>query len=190
MFEFFRKKDECPASYFGFEDFDGEMIVAICKIEEREWHKGTGWFSWLKYFSRPLIRRDLDMEFTKEVGPEKGSWKGGTIGHSVDMIQGDTPESAFRRYCATEHDARHSRKFKIRFIGKCAPPPSKEIRVAMARGWVECDYPHKAAKGMWHHPDSSLCQDGKYITTEEMLEAILAENRADNAQIETNLVKS
>lgn len=182
QFEFFERKEACPASYFGFEDFDDEMIVAICKIEEREWRKGIRWFSWLKYFARPMIRRDLDLEFTKEVGPEKGSWKGGTIGHSIDMLPGETPEDAFRRYCGTPHDARHGRKYGIRFIGTCPPPPPKEIRVAMARGWKECDYPHKAAKGMWYHPDSPLCQDGKYISTEEMLESIQSERREQNKQ--------
>jgi hypothetical protein len=119
-------KDSCPASYFGFEDYDGEMIVATCVIEEMEWHKGDGWFKWLKYFSRPKIRRSLDLKFSAETGPEKGSWKGGTIGTAIGMQKGETPEMAFRRYCGMEHRARHDRKFRIRFIGPCNPPAKKE----------------------------------------------------------------
>lgn len=118
-------RDKCPAAHFGFEDFDGEMIIATCKIEEREWHRGEGWFKWLKWFYPRKIRRSLDLHFSAEVGPEKGSWKGGTIGHGIDMEPGETPQQAFERYCQKEHDARHGRKFRIRFIGPCGPPPPR-----------------------------------------------------------------
>jgi hypothetical protein len=118
--------EKCPASYFGFEDFDGEMIVATCRIEEREWHRGEGWFKWLKWFWPAKIRRSLDIKFSAEVGPEKGSWKGGTIGHGIEMDRiGDTAFCAFVRYCEKEHDARQGRKYKIRFIGFAEPPPPK-----------------------------------------------------------------
>jgi hypothetical protein len=117
-------RDECPASYFGFEDYDGEMIVASCWVEEREWHKGCGWFKWLRFFYRPMIRRSLDLAFSEEVGPQKGSWKGGTVGTGTEMLPGDTPETAFRRYCEKEHE-RKGKKFHIRFIGPCAAPPPK-----------------------------------------------------------------
>lgn len=122
FFEFMRIKEACPASYFGFEDFDGDMIVATCIIEEMEWHRGEGWFRWLKWFWPAKIRRSLDLRFSAEVGPEKGSWKGGTIGHGIEMLKGETPRTAFERYCAKEHDARHGRKFRLRFIGPCSAP--------------------------------------------------------------------
>lgn len=38
----------------------------------------AGWFKWLSWFGRPKIRRSLDIQFSSETGPEKGSWKGGT----------------------------------------------------------------------------------------------------------------
>lgn len=118
-------KEKCPASYFGFEDFDGEMIVATCRITEMEWHRGEGWFRWLKWFWPAKIRRSLDIHFSAEVGPEKGSWKGGTTGHGTDMLPKETPADAFKRYCDKEHDARQGRKFRIRFVGPCGPPPPK-----------------------------------------------------------------
>lgn len=89
----------CPVALFEFDDFDGERIVATCYIEEREWKFGTGSFKWLTLFRRNKIRRALDLHFSKEVGKRKGSWKGGTIGHSIDMLPGELHEAAFRRYC-------------------------------------------------------------------------------------------
>lgn len=116
FFDFLAEKDKCPSSRFGFEDYDGEMIVATCVIEEREWHRGEGWFTWLRFFWPAKIRRSLDLKFSAEVGPQKGSWKGGTIGHGIDMEPGETPRAAFERYCAMEHD-RKGRKFRLRFVG-------------------------------------------------------------------------
>lgn len=106
-------------SKFFFEDYDGEVIAATCHIEEFEWTKGDSWCSWLKYFSKPKIRRSLDLAFSAEVGTEKGSWKGGTIGHSIDMLPGETPEQAFRRYCDKEHRAK-GRSFKLKFLSRPA----------------------------------------------------------------------
>lgn len=128
--EVWKEEEKCPCSYFGFEDFDGEMIVATCRIEEMEWHKGEGWFKWLRFFHKPKIRRSLDLRFNAEVGPEKGSWKGGTIGTGCEMLHFDTPETAFRRYCEKQQRARHDRKYQIRFIGPCGPPPKVEKQLA------------------------------------------------------------
>jgi hypothetical protein len=43
----------------------------------------------------------LDIRFSEETGRRKGSWKGGTLGHGIDMLPGELHEAAFRRYCAT-----------------------------------------------------------------------------------------
>lgn len=124
--EFFAKKEECPKLHFGFEDYDGEMIVATCMVEEREWLKGWGWFKWLSWFSSPKIRRDMDIHFSAEVGPEKGSWKGGTIGHGIELLEGESPKEAFQRYCAKTHE-RKGREYKLRFIGPCNRPAQREL---------------------------------------------------------------
>jgi hypothetical protein len=105
---YFDAKEKCPSASFDFEDFDGERIVAKTVIEEREWKFGTGWFKWLSLFRRPKIRRSLDIAFPKETGDRKGSWKGGTVGHSIDMLPGELHGAAFRRYCA-EH--------RMKFVG-------------------------------------------------------------------------
>jgi hypothetical protein len=92
-----------PAVSFEFDDFDGERIIATTKIEEREWRFGTGWFKWLSLFRKPKISRYLVIRFSAETGKCKGSWKGGTIGHSIEMLPSELHEEAFRRYCA-EHN--------------------------------------------------------------------------------------
>jgi len=92
----------CPTQSFEFDDFDGERITATTKIEEREWAFGEGKFKWLSLFRRNKVRRSLDLRFSAETGKRKGSWKGGTLGHGIDMLPGELHEDAFRRYCA-EH---------------------------------------------------------------------------------------
>lgn len=93
-------KESVPAASFEFLDFDGERITARTHIEEREWLFGTDWCEWLSLFRRPKIHRSLDIEFSKETGKRKGSWKGGTVGSGIEMLPGEFHESAFRRYCA------------------------------------------------------------------------------------------
>lgn len=111
---------DCPKVVFEFDDYDGQRIQATTHIEEREWRFGEGWFKWLSLFRQPMIRRSLDIAFSAEVGPEKGSWKGGTLGHSIDMLPGELHESAFLRYCAQEHRSKY-RNFQIAYVG-CRTP--------------------------------------------------------------------
>lgn len=94
-------EDACPKARFDFDDFDGERITATCKIEEREWRRGKGIFR-LLFLGRNGVSRFLDLRFSSEVGRRKGSWKGGTIGHSIEMLPGELHEAAFRRYCEQE----------------------------------------------------------------------------------------
>ena len=95
-------EEAVPCRIFQFLDFDGERLTAATRIEEREWHFGTGWFKWLDWFHARKVHRSLDIKFSGETGERKGSWKGGTVGHSIEMLSGELHESAFRRYCA-EH---------------------------------------------------------------------------------------
>lgn len=87
---------------FRFNDYDGEEIIATCYISKRMWRYGIGWCKWLGYIRKPLIRYTLDIEFSKETGYNKGSWKGGTFGHSVEMERGEDPLEAFKRYGSSE----------------------------------------------------------------------------------------
>lgn len=85
---------------FKFADYDGEELTASTNIQEWEWRFGTSWCKWLSWFRTPKIKRSLDINFSGETGRKKGSWKGGTVGHSIDMLPGEMHEAAFRRYCA------------------------------------------------------------------------------------------
>lgn len=116
FFAFMRLCEQCPASKFLFRDYDGQEITATCHIEEREWHRGEGWFKWLKWFWPKKIRRSLDIKFSAEVGSEKGSWKGGTTGHGIEMLPGENPQGAFVRYCAAGHRGK-GRTTPLTFIG-------------------------------------------------------------------------
>ena len=108
-------EEACPVARFSFEDHDGRVIVATTRIEEREWRAGTGWFKWLSWFRRPKVRRSLDLAFSDEVGPEKGSWKGGMVGTAIDMLPGELHEAAFRRFCDQEQRAK-GRRYRIKFL--------------------------------------------------------------------------
>jgi hypothetical protein len=116
-------RDACPKIRFEFDDFDGQRIVATTHIEEREWHFGTGVCRWLSWFRRPKISRDLMLEFSAEVGPEKGSWKGGTCGHAIEMLPGELHEAAFKRYCQQEHRSKY-RRFRISYVGPVQSQPA------------------------------------------------------------------
>ena len=85
--------------YFSFLDYDFEEIIATCYIEEREWHRGEKWCSWLKYLTKPMISRSLAMDFSSGVGKKKGSYKGGIIDHSINIIPNEKPIDSFLRYC-------------------------------------------------------------------------------------------
>jgi hypothetical protein len=108
-------RDLVPKIKFRFKDFDGEEIIATCYISEMRHEHGTGWFKWLSFFVKPLITRRLDLSFSNEIGYEKGSWKGGTTGHSVNIEYGEDPILAFIRYGTSEDRYRrhgiHNRGF-------------------------------------------------------------------------------
>lgn len=126
FFEFYETKEKCPKSYFLFQDYDGKAIIASCTIEEREWHRGEGWFKWLKWFYPKKIHRSLDIHFSEEVGAGKGSWKGGTLGHGIDMLPGESPIHAFMRYCSLGH-SRKGNTTTLHFLGPCDAPPPKPV---------------------------------------------------------------
>ncbi|RLA83085.1 MAG: hypothetical protein DRG78_05435 [Epsilonproteobacteria bacterium] len=94
-------RDNIKRRIFNCLDYDGEHIVVSTFIEQRTWNLGFGYFKWIKYFTKPLVRRSLSLEFDKETGERKGSYKGGTLGTGIDFLDDEEcSESAFKRYCA------------------------------------------------------------------------------------------
>ena len=100
---------------FLVEDFDGEMVGVSVHIEERERRLGTGWFRWLGYLRTRRCTRALDINFDKEVGRDKGSWKGGLCGTGLTMLPGETAQQAFRRFCDQDQRAKQG-AFRLRFV--------------------------------------------------------------------------
>jgi hypothetical protein len=111
-----KAREQCPKARFLIEDFDGARIVASTYIEEREWRFGEKWCAWLSLFRRAKVKRSLSIDFAQEVGLDKGSWKGGLMGHGIDMLPGELHEAAFRRYCEQEVRSKNGRS-RITFIG-------------------------------------------------------------------------
>ena len=109
--------DSTRKQRFAITDYDGERIEVETYVDEMTWRRGTGWFRWIGYLMPTKTRRSLDLKFNKEVGPEKGSWKGGTVGHSTEIARGETAEQALRRYCERDHSSKH-RRFQVAFVGR------------------------------------------------------------------------
>ncbi len=124
--DFNAAEEDCKKAHFKIKDYDGEEVVATCYIEEREWSRGEGWFKWLKFFYKNKVRRSLRISFNEETGPEKGSWKGGTLGTGIDISDNENVEEAFRRYCSETHSAK-GREYKVEFVEVCGPPPVKPV---------------------------------------------------------------
>jgi len=73
--------------------YDNTWLIATIRVEEREWR--LRFLKWTKMFSR--TRKTIEVEFSSEVGKEKGSWKGGCVGCSYDIIGDETPFECLKR---------------------------------------------------------------------------------------------
>lgn len=92
----------CPKIRFQIRDFDGEIVDATAYLEEMEWQRGRGWWRWVKHVAKPKIRRSIDIRYAAEVGLGKqDNWKGGTIGHGVDIEPGESIADALGRLYTT-----------------------------------------------------------------------------------------
>lgn len=79
---------------YSYEDnTDGEIIPTKVHVEEREWR--PKWLTWTKFFRD--IHRTIDVEFLKECGRGKGSWKGGVTGCSYRLLKNETPMDCIKR---------------------------------------------------------------------------------------------
>lgn len=74
---------------------NGEVqnCLATIKVEEREWRWKC--FKWLKLTRK--VRRDIEVEFSEEMGERKGSYKGGVLGTNYEMKKGETPYDTLKR---------------------------------------------------------------------------------------------
>lgn len=75
------------------DEYDNTTVNATISVTEREWRPRA--FMWTSLFSRS--KRQIDIEFDKEVGREKGSYKGGCLGCSYELKAGETPAQCLKR---------------------------------------------------------------------------------------------
>ena len=75
------------------DSYDRSVVNSTISVKEREWR--PLWFKWTSLFSR--VSKDIEIEFDKEVGERKGSWKGGCLGCGYEMKEGETPLETLRR---------------------------------------------------------------------------------------------
>lgn len=73
--------------------YDGTVIPTTIYIEEREWR--PKWLKWTSLFAK--VKRTIDVHFSQEVGKEKGSWKGGCVGCSYDLLPNETALECLKR---------------------------------------------------------------------------------------------
>lgn len=78
-----------PFTYV-LESGESQYRTATITPEVREWRR-----PWLP--SRK-IREEIKIEFSGEVGEETGSWKGGAVGCGTEVLPGETPLDALRRF--------------------------------------------------------------------------------------------
>jgi hypothetical protein len=104
-----------PKLMFEVRDYDGARVFAKTHIEEREWRLGLGLFKWVSWFTKPKIVRSLAIEFSNEIGKDKGSWKGGLVGTSIEMLPGELHEGAFRRFCEQKQTSKNG-SFFLQFL--------------------------------------------------------------------------
>lgn len=70
-----------------------QNVTATIGVSEREWR--WRWFKWLPFPKK--VSKTIDVDFSEEVGEERGSWKGGTLGCGYEMKQNETPLECLRR---------------------------------------------------------------------------------------------
>lgn len=63
---------------------DVDATIGVSEMEHR-----PRWFKWTRLFAK--TRKSIEIEFSNEVGSERGSWKGGVIGCGYEMLPGETP---------------------------------------------------------------------------------------------------
>lgn len=72
--------------------------IATYHVSRMTWHKRYQKWPFMSWAKWPVsVRTSIDVRFNDEVGERSGSWKGGTIGCSYEMLPGETPQQTLRR---------------------------------------------------------------------------------------------
>jgi len=93
--EWVEKKWKETHPYFNTRE-DGSRIDyanATISVEEREWR--PKWFKWTSLFKK--VRKTISVEFDQEIGKGVGSYKGGTLGCSYELLPNERPVRCLMR---------------------------------------------------------------------------------------------
>lgn len=93
FYETEQKQKQKSWTYDYTDSYDGEIIPTTIYVYEREWR--PKWLIWTKLFA--FTRRTIEIDFSKECGKRKGSWKGGTIGCSYELLPNEEPLDCLKR---------------------------------------------------------------------------------------------
>lgn len=94
---------QIPKSCVVLIDYDRELINCQYYVREDVYEHGDGYFKWLKWFTKNKKKRYVCLEFDKEVGVEKDSWKGGLCGTTIELQHTyEKPEDAILRWICEE----------------------------------------------------------------------------------------
>lgn len=80
---------------YGLRSGEVQEVTATVTAERRSWCWRAWPFRLLRWPSR--VRTSIDVEFSDEVGEQRGSWKGGCVGCGWGLLPGETPEQSLRR---------------------------------------------------------------------------------------------
>jgi len=85
-------KEQHPYNYL-MSDGTVQSCTATVYGEEREWRlKCAKWLPWPS-----KVRRSINVSFSEELGPKRGSWKGGVIATGYEWKEGETIQQALRK---------------------------------------------------------------------------------------------
>lgn len=90
-FDLYDKMDKAPKQ---FNYFHGQEVIPVTvtwSINKRQWHRK--WLPWIK-----MIHIDYQFESNEELGPRRGSYKGGTIGFSRTVTGNETALQALESW--------------------------------------------------------------------------------------------
>jgi hypothetical protein len=87
------EKNKWKETYPYVDSYDNTTVSATISVTEREW-RPLG-FKWTKMFADVI--KSIYVDFDKEVGKEKGSWKGGCTGCGYDLLSNETPYECLKR---------------------------------------------------------------------------------------------
>ena len=74
---------------------DGTVVPCTFWVEEREWRRK--WFKTFGWDATRRVSKYIEISFKDEVGPKKGSWKGGVMGCSYDLLPSEDPMDCIKR---------------------------------------------------------------------------------------------